>query len=100
MSTHSQTNTPGHPWDHSRPDCWEHFAFTSDTNAELGEQIAMFCLAGWTVWAGGDELIHTPDGMRFGAVMYRAKNASEVNSSREKKIRDTATSNTVTNKQA
>lgn len=79
-------NMPGHPW---QPDnaahhaTWEHFAFTADTNAELGEQMAMLCLAGWSVWIassgngngsnGDDGLIDTPDGMRFGAVMYRAK---------------------------
>lgn len=73
MIRQPQVNTPGHPWDGTQPDRWEHFSFTADTNAELGEAMAMFCLAGWSVWTGGG-LIDTPDGMRFGAVMYRAKN--------------------------
>ncbi len=79
-----QTNTPGHPWQPDNPAhhaTWEHFAFTADTNAELGEQMAMLCLSGWTVWKassgngsdGDNGLIDTPDGKRFGAVMYRAK---------------------------
>ena len=74
------TNTPGHPWDCSHPDRWEYFSFTADTNAELGEHMAMFCLAGWSVWKSGIEdngLVDTPDGKRFGAVMYRAKKVTE-----------------------
>lgn len=74
MIQQPSTNTPGHPWDRSRPDRWEHFPFIADTDGELGETMAMFCLAGWSVWFSG--FIDTPDGKRFGAVMYRTKNAT------------------------
>lgn len=72
------TNTPGHPWqphDHRYHATWEHFTFTADTDSELAETCAMFCLAGWSVWHSG--FLDTPEGKRFGAVMYRAKGATQ-----------------------
>lgn len=72
------TNTPGHPFDPQNANyltTWEHFAFTADTDGELAEAMAMFCLAGWSVWIAG--LLDTPEGKRFGAVMYRTKEAGK-----------------------
>ena len=68
--------TSGHPWrevDVEMHDLnWERFQLIASTEATLNEQVAKYCLAGWTCWVSG--LLDTPRiGKQFAAVMYRVK---------------------------
>ena len=65
----------GHPWqdgDDRLNTMWEQFQIIASTEAALNEQVAKYCLAGWTCWISG--LLDTPHiGKQFAAVMYRVK---------------------------
>ena len=65
----------GHPWqdgDDRLNTMWEQFQVIASTEAVLNEQVAKYCLAGWTCWVSGLlDTLHV--GKQFAAVMYRVK---------------------------